>query len=53
MLAENGWTLEIPATAADVEPGHSRRERPFAYRLHHPKADRPLLVVGHYQSTSV
>jgi hypothetical protein len=53
ILAEYGWRRQCPETHNRVEPVYrAARDVPFAYRLRHPRAGRPLVVIGHYQVTS-
>lgn len=48
VLAAYGWT-----EGGQVEPLlRAGREKPIGYKLRHPRAGRPLVVLGHYERTS-
>ena len=53
ILSEYGWRQDRLENQKDVEPLYRPgRTLPFAYRIRHPSAGRPLVVIGHYQRTS-
>ena len=53
ILGEYGWTRNSPDARSGIRPIYREgRSEPFAYRLQHPWAERPLIVLGHYLATS-
>ena len=52
IMAEYGW--RVGAVPCDrFRPIHRPgRRRPISYALTHPRDDRPLYVIGHYEAAS-
>lgn len=53
ILAEYGWMRDSAGTSRGMDAIYRKgRSKPFACRLQHPCGKCPLVVIGHYETTS-